>query len=117
MASRLIRHPVDGEESYFISMTDLMVGLLFIFIIMLMVFALQYREAERKNLEAEQVRKMTTERLVDADQVRDEILESLRKYLLKHGLVVDIVKTKAYCDWAKRFYLQKAVQILTTTKR
>ena len=50
MASRLVRHPFDEEESYFISMTDLMVGLLFIFIIMLMVFALQYREAERKIL-------------------------------------------------------------------
>jgi flagellar motor protein MotB len=92
MASRLIRHPVDEEESYFISMTDLMVGLLFIFIIMLMVFALQYREAERKNLEAEEVQKRTTERLVDADQVRDEILERLREYLLNHGLVVDVVK-------------------------
>jgi len=63
MTSRLVRHPVEEEESYFISMTDLMVGLLFIFIIMLMVFALQYREAERKNLEAEQVVKKTTERL------------------------------------------------------
>jgi chemotaxis protein MotB len=92
MALRVPRHPVEEEESYFVSMTDLMVGLLFIFIIMLMVFALQYREAERKNLEAEQVIKKTTERLVDADQVRDEILETLRKYLLDHGLVVDIVK-------------------------
>ena len=92
MTSRLARDPVEEEESYFISMTDLMVGLLFIFIIMLMVFALQYREAERKNLEAEQVVKKTTERLVDADQVRDEILQSLRKYLLDHGLSVEVVK-------------------------
>jgi hypothetical protein len=44
------RHTVEEDESYFISMTDLMVGLLFIFIIMLMVFALQYREAERKTM-------------------------------------------------------------------
>ena len=92
MPLRAPRHTVDEEESYFISMTDLMVGLLFIFIIMLMVFALQYREAERKNLEAEQIIKKTTERLVDADQVRDEILENLRKYLLDHGLVVEVVK-------------------------
>ena len=81
MRSRVLRHTVEEDESYFISMTDLMVGLLFIFIIMLMVFALQYREAERKNLEAELVIKKTTARLVDADQVRDEILENLRQYL------------------------------------
>jgi hypothetical protein len=30
-------------ENYFISMTDMMVGVLFIFIIMLMVFALEFR--------------------------------------------------------------------------
>jgi chemotaxis protein MotB len=55
MPLRVRRHTVEEKESYFVSMTDLMVGLLFIFIIMLMVFALQYREAERTNIEAEQV--------------------------------------------------------------
>ncbi len=29
----------EGEESYFISMTDIMVGMLFVFIILLMYFA------------------------------------------------------------------------------
>jgi chemotaxis protein MotB len=33
------------EEGYFVSMTDMMVGLLFLFIIMLMLFALKYQEA------------------------------------------------------------------------
>src|SRR3954447_3494010 len=31
------------QENYFISMTDMMVGMLFLFIILLMVFALNYR--------------------------------------------------------------------------
>jgi chemotaxis protein MotB len=116
MASRLDRHPVDEEESYFISMTDLMVGLLFIFIIMLMVFALQYREAERKNLEAEQVIKKTTERLVDADQVRNEILESLRKYLLDHGLVVDIVKDQGVLRLGEEILFAKGSPDTTNDK-
>src|SRR4051812_21851603 len=34
----------DEEENYFISMTDMMVGMLFIFIIMLMSFALLFRQ-------------------------------------------------------------------------
>jgi chemotaxis protein MotB len=29
----------EGEESYFISMTDIMVGMLFVFIILIMYFA------------------------------------------------------------------------------
>src|SRR5690242_6108621 len=116
MASRLVRHPIEEEESYFISMTDLMVGLLFIFIIMLMVFALQYREAERKNLEAEQVKQKTTERLVDADQVRDEILESLRKYLLDHGLVVDIVKDQGVLRLGEEILFAKGSSDATNDK-
>ena len=42
-----------GDENYFVSMTDLMVGLLLIFIIMLMFFALQFKETihERETIE------------------------------------------------------------------
>ncbi|MGU3466429.1 flagellar motor protein MotB [Methylobacterium sp. C33D] len=36
----------EESENYFISMTDMMVGMLFIFIIMLMVFALNYRKGD-----------------------------------------------------------------------
>ena len=38
------RHAED--ESYFVSVSDLMVGLLFLFIIILMAFALNFRSAE-----------------------------------------------------------------------
>jgi chemotaxis protein MotB len=37
---------VEESENYFVSMTDMMVGMLFIFIIMLMVFALNYRRGD-----------------------------------------------------------------------
>jgi hypothetical protein len=61
------------------------VGLLFIFIIMLMFFALQYRETERQ-------RKQATEQLVNAEQVRDEILEDLQHRWRERGINVQIVK-------------------------
>jgi flagellar motor protein MotB len=51
------------EESYFVSMTDIMVGLLFVFIIMLMTFALQYRGA--------------TATVRDADELVDEAKRTL----------------------------------------
>lgn len=37
---------VEESENYFVSMTDMMVGMLFIFIILLMVFALNYRKGD-----------------------------------------------------------------------
>lgn len=40
------RGPVGEDESYLVSVSDLMVGLLFLFIIILMAFALNFRSAE-----------------------------------------------------------------------
>ena len=53
----------EDEESYFISMADMMVGLLFIFIILLLYFALQFRQ--------------TTDALTGANKTRTEILKKL----------------------------------------
>ncbi|MBI1340425.1 OmpA family protein [bacterium] len=51
------------EESYYVSITDLLLGLLFLFLIMLMYFAIQLRE--------------TTETLVTAEQTRSQLLEEI----------------------------------------
>lgn len=59
----------EEEESYFVSMADMMVGLLFIFIILLLYFALQFRQ--------------TTDALTSAGQTRREILETLKERLDK----------------------------------
>lgn len=65
----------DGDQGdYFASMTDLMLGLIFIFIIMLMAFALNLREAERKISTA-------TQEITDADLARREMLRDLAKIL------------------------------------
>jgi len=70
------REAADSGESYFVSMTDMMVGMLFLFIIMLMAFALSYRD--------------TTSKLVEGDKTRQEILEELQRTLRESGVKVDI---------------------------
>ncbi len=64
------------EESYFVSMTDMMVGLLFVFIIMLMYFALQFHTNAQK--------------LITADETRASILQNVRDALKSQGVTVEI---------------------------
>jgi flagellar motor protein MotB len=64
------------EENYFASMTDMMVGLVFIFIIMLMYFVLEFRNV--------------TDQLVGADQTRTEILKKLESTLKSEGVDVTV---------------------------
>lgn len=64
------------EESYFVSMTDMMVGLLFVFLIMLMYFALQYKD--------------NAQELLTADATRTTILEQLKQSLKREGVEVEI---------------------------
>lgn len=69
------------EESYFVSMTDLMVGLLFIFIIMLMAFALNLRTSETEA-------RATTETLLAANETRARMLREIEQALRKEGVEV-----------------------------
>ena len=71
-----VHEPEIERENYFVSMTDMMVGLVFIFIIMLMYFALQLRNV--------------TEQLTSADNTRTEILAELQKSLKDKGVPVTI---------------------------
>lgn len=64
------------EENYFVSMTDMMVGLIFIFIIMLMYFALQFQQV--------------TEELAGANTTRTEILQQIQASLAAKGVTVTI---------------------------
>lgn len=66
----------EEEESYFISMADMMVGLLFVFIILLLYFALQFQQKSKA--------------ISDAGQTRTEILRKLQRSLADHGLRVAI---------------------------
>lgn len=80
---KYINRKAHEEESYFVSMTDMMVGMLFVFIIMLMAFALNFKEAEEK-------REKTLESLTKAHEARAKLLESLRSSLLEKGVIVQI---------------------------
>lgn len=64
------------EENYFVSMTDMMVGLVFIFIIMLMYFALQFQ--------------VVTSQMTGADVERAKILRELEQALRDKGVPVEI---------------------------
>lgn len=67
---------VAEEENYFVSMTDLMVGLVFVFIILLMYFALQFQGV--------------TEKLTGANKTRTQILEQIQHKLKEQGVPVVI---------------------------
>lgn len=70
-------HHTEQDESYFISMTDLMVGMLFIFIILLMAFALNLKEQETK--------------LTQTDKAREEMLRDIETALKKKGIPVVVL--------------------------
>jgi chemotaxis protein MotB len=78
MAGRGVRRrrSVEEEESYFVSMADMMVGLLFVFIILLLYFALQFRQS--------------THDISNADDSRTKILTRLDGALRARGLQVSI---------------------------
>ena len=101
----------EEDENYFVSMTDMMVGILFIFIIMLMVFAFNFRQQtdETKVLTAAQeeqlrradelanqisdLRKRIAGEIAElnrADQARAELLQEIQKKLDAVGLKVTI---------------------------
>jgi chemotaxis protein MotB len=88
----------DEGENYFISMTDMMVGLLFVFIIMLMTFALSYRQREdisqgdiEKLRKAVEVVDRKIEDFKEVYQTRARFLEDLEHRLDRVG-----VQVKAY---------------------
>jgi flagellar motor protein MotB len=85
----------EEEESYFVSMTDIMIGLLFIFVIMLMFFAMRLQDAtselakERQRLQrvaddsSAQLRKLKS---IEKD--RDQVLVGLQQSLKNRGVEV-----------------------------
>ena len=60
------------SDSYYVSVTDMLIGLLFLFIIMLMYFAVQLRT--------------TTEALITADQTRSELLGKMVDYMQRNNV-------------------------------
>ena len=87
----------EEDENYFISMTDMMVGMLVIFIIVLMAFALNYKGAQDKQETKIQDVREAIQTLVnevnDIRQVesrRTELLRELKRRLADAGVTVRV---------------------------
>ncbi|WP_434712322.1 OmpA family protein [Rhizobium sp. YTUHZ045] len=68
----------EEEENYFVSMTDMMVGILFIFIIMLMVFALQFQKQTDESEQQANKSKVQIEEVLEKIRQVSEQLNGLR---------------------------------------
>lgn len=75
-------HP-PSEESYFVSMTDMLVGMLFIFLILLMYFALQMSQQKETYEQA-------NDRLKGSALTRADILKQLAEELDKNDIKVSV---------------------------
>ncbi len=80
----------DGGEGYFASISDLMVGVLFVFLLMLTVFALNFRDAEDEQmvrlieLEAAQTDAQQQKRNAEREALRNqELLQLLREAVVQ----------------------------------
>jgi flagellar motor protein MotB len=66
----------DDDEGFYVSMSDMLTGLLFIFIILLVYYAVQARQV--------------TQELTGANAARKELLEDLQRRLAKRNITVEI---------------------------
>ncbi|WP_295531272.1 OmpA family protein [Novosphingobium sp. Chol11] len=71
------RHSEIEEESYFVSMSDMLVGLLFVFVILLVYFAITFKQKE--------------DYLVGAGEARKKLLKQLEKDIEQKLPGVDVV--------------------------
>jgi flagellar motor protein MotB len=93
------RHPAEEDgDGYFASVSDLMVGILFVFLLMLTVFALNYREAEQdqlvqrsileqQKLETERQRAEAERQRQEANRLRHEAEVEQQKNLMLRGVL------------------------------
>jgi chemotaxis protein MotB len=79
MAARTT-HEDEGGEGYFASISDLMVGILFVFLLMLTVFALSYAQPkDDKDDEIDRLRRENATLTVERDEARARVTEMVRE--------------------------------------
>ena len=93
----------EDEEGYFASMTDVVIGLLFVFIIMLMFFAMRFQEATQKQDIVTEKQTTLIEDLTDAELTRNNILQGIGTYLQSQGIDVIIVKDEGLLAVSRRY--------------
>ena len=112
--------PEEAEDSYFVSMTDIMVGLLFIFIIMLMAFGLMLKVAasrtEQTRTDMRDVIQETRDEVVemqDLDSARAAMLHDLQKRLLDRGVNVIVREENGVLQLPDEILFGKAESVLS----
>jgi chemotaxis protein MotB len=111
------RRPAESGESYLASLSDLMVGMLFVFIIMLMAFALNFREAQttseakQQNAEREIADLSKTKEKAEADlnETKEKALKEIAR--LRHEAEQEIESLRGELD-GRSTKLTGAVQVL-----
>jgi chemotaxis protein MotB len=98
----------EDEEGYFASMTDVVIGLLFVFIIMLMFFAMRFQEATQKQDIVTEQQNTLIENLTDAELARSNILQGIGTYLQSEGINVIIVKDEGILRFPEDILFDKS---------
>jgi flagellar motor protein MotB len=119
-------------------MTDVVIGLLFIFIIMLMFFAMRLQVATHEQKEENQKQSEETQRqseatnnlikvtkkqtalihdLTDAELARGDILEALEKSLKKEGVTVTVVRDEGILRLPEEILFDKSSSEIKTNVR
>lgn len=91
------------EESYFISMSDLMVGLLFVFMILLVYFSLQFRQVH--------------EQYVGGNEARAKVVVDLAERLKRRGVPVIVEPSKGILRLPEDLLFPSGQADLTTDGR
>ena len=128
-------HEADSEDSYFVSMTDIMVGMLFVFIILLMYFVFRIQNTSEPSGASFGVRSRSKERdaalkeierlkanplekyLKAADAARESILQSLKQDMEKASGMrpedVKVIPEQGILRLSGDVLFPKAVSIVT----
>lgn len=80
----------DEGAGYLISVSDMMSGLLFIFIITLVAFILNFQDAIQKQNEVTETQKSIVRKLTNTDQVRSELLLNMKDELERQNIIVEV---------------------------
>jgi flagellar motor protein MotB len=80
----------DEGAGYLISVSDMMSGLLFIFIITLVAFIINFQDAIQKQKEVTRTQTEIVKRFTNADDTRSDLLLLLKKRLEDENIIVEI---------------------------
>ena len=98
------------DENYFISMTDMMVGMVFLFIIALMFFAMRFNDVSVHETEV-------INTLLDANSTRAQLLQSLKVVMLDKGFVVELDQDNGILHLPENIMFDKGGYYLNTQGR